>query len=539
MESLTATFSNIVHDPDPSPPFQLPAPVHADFPELCTFRPVSAEYSGSTTVEYLTAIINESLRTGYVPAVFKHATVCPIPKSGDPQLSSNYRPVSLLPICSKILERIVLDQLLAFFNSNNIPYVPANQFAYRSDHSCEDCLTLAVNRWLQALDDDEFCGIVFADLSKAFDRVKHTELLQELHSLGIRDAALTWFSSYLAQRQQAVRVGQHTGKTYSCTRGVPQGSVLGPILFCIYIREAPMAIKHALSQLYADDIAFYLQHSDSSIITARLNQDLKSLDEYLLTKGLLLNPTKTQFLLLHRPSKEIPPLTYLSCRDIHIAPASTAKYLGLVVDQHLSFTAQVEHVCSSATRKVGAFRHARQNLNHFARRLFYCSIIQSTLEYASCAYVHCLSQNLYNKLLSCGRIALKRIFGLDRRTPSELLYKHTQLYTLEQRINFKLYVLVYRSLNSLASPLLQQLFTFRADGPHTAARTRGQVTFALVLPRARTRYGFHSFSYLGADRWNALPPTCRTARSPAEFRSQVKQYLGFPVKRRHRLLGIP
>jgi len=178
-------------------------------------------------------------------------------------------------------------------------------------------------------------------------------------------------------------------------------------------------------------------------------------------------------------------------------------------------------------------------MSHFARRLFYCSIVQSTLEYASCAYVHCLSQHLYNQLLLSSRTALKRIFNLDRRTPTDILYKHTQLYTLEQRINFKTYVLVYRSLHGLASPLLQQMFTLRADGPHTTARTRGQVMLGLVLPVARTRYGLHSFSYLAADRWNALPPVCRTAASPAKFRSHVKQYLGFPVKRRRRLLGIP
>ena len=117
-------------------------------------------------------------------------------------------------------------------------------------------------------------------------------------------------------------------------------------------------------------------------------------------------------------------------------------------------------------------------------------------------------------------------------TPTTLLYSHTNLYALEKRLNFKTYVFVYRCLNGLASPLLRDRFTLRAHGARTAATTRGQVSAALVLPPANTRYGFSAISYLGAARWNTLPPACRMSSSPAEFRSSIKLYLGFPVKRR-------
>ena len=178
-------------------------------------------------------------------------------------------------------------------------------------------------------------------------------------------------------------------------------------------------------------------------------------------------------------------------------------------------------------------------LNHRARRLFYLSIIQSTLEYASSAYINCLSHRSYNQLITASRTSLKRIFALDRRTPTETLYAYTKIYTLEQRLNFKQYVFVFRCLHGLSSPLLSLLFTPRCTGPHSAATTRGQATAALVLPACHSRYGFHSIAYLGADRWNALPPSCRLAESPALFRAHTKSHLGFPVKRQHCLLGNP
>ena len=246
----------------------------------------------------------------------------------------------------------------------------------------------------------------------------------------------------------------------------------------------------------------------------------------------MLNPSKTQFVLLRRPGKELPPGTAVNCRGTSIAPSAYARYLGILVDEHLSFSTQVDAVCATVNRKVGAFVHAKQNISIFGKRLFYLSIIQSTFEFGSTAYIHCLSQTLYDKLLTASRVALKRIFSLDRMTPTTLLYSHTNLYALEKRLNFKTYVFVYRCLNGLASPLLRDRFTLRAHGARTAAITRGQVSAALVLPPANTRYGFSAISYLGAARWNTLPPACRMSSSPAEFRSSIKLYLGFPVKRR-------
>ena len=259
--------------------------------------------------------------------------------------------------------------------------------------------------------------------------------------------------------------------------------------------------------------------------------DADSDTSYMNAKGLLLNPAKTQFILIRKPSVDIPDGVHLVSGNTIIQPSPTVKYLGILVDEHLSFAPQVDHVCKVVHQKVSVFRHGRRNLGKSAKRMFYLSIIQSTLEYASNSYVHSLSSTLYSKLIAASRSALKRIFGLDRITPFDLVLRHSDLYSLEQRFNLKLYCFVFRCLNGLTSPLLASLFSKRSQGSHTHSRTRGQTHSALVLPHARSRFGFYSVAFLGADRWNSLPLECRCASHFAEFVAHRKLYLGFPVRR--------
>ena len=172
------------------------------------------------------------------------------------------------------------------------------------------------------------------DMCKAFDLVRHQELLDELKMLGIGDTALAWFASFLSRRVQRVRVGQELGGARPCTRDVPQGSVPGRLLFCIYTRDAPQCFQHALNQLY-------IRHESIQIITTQVSDDLAALDRYLDREGLVLNPSKTQFVVLRRPGTELPPGTAVNCRGTSIVPSAYARYLGILVDEHLSFSTEV------------------------------------------------------------------------------------------------------------------------------------------------------------------------------------------------------
>ena len=205
--------------------------------------------------------------------------------------------------------------------------------------------------------------------SKAFDRVQHQQLVHELANVGLRGTVLQWFADYLSRRSQQVIVNGEHGETVPCTRGVPQGSLLGPLLFCInfYIRKEPENLKHSMSQLYAGGIAFFIIGLDRSAMLQDLQDDLTALEVHLDRKGLVMNPDKTQFLILQRsrlPAVQLPrPLT---CKGKALTPTSTAKYLGLLIDDLLTFQPQVQKLCNSVFAKDAAFRHGRRNLTNDA-----------------------------------------------------------------------------------------------------------------------------------------------------------------------------
>ena len=180
----------------------------------------------------LSEIFNMSFITGQVPTAFKVSHISPLFKAGDPTIPTNYRPVSLLPIVSRLLEKLVKEQVDKYLEEHQL--LPLTQFAYRTNHSTEDALVLAVDRWLDAKFHRRTTGVIMVDMSKAFDRVRHDILISELHSLGVHGKVLDWFISYLSSRRQKIRVKHQLSSEVLCTRGVPQGSVFGPsCLSCI------------------------------------------------------------------------------------------------------------------------------------------------------------------------------------------------------------------------------------------------------------------------------------------------------------------
>ena len=288
---------------------------------------------------------------GRVPACFKHASVVPIYKKGDRSLATNYRPISLLPSLSKILERLVLTQLrhLVSQNPGNL-ILPPEEFAYRANHSCEDLLAIFVNDWQRALDRGHFVAIALPDLSKAFDSVPHDKLLLELQACGIGGNALEWFHTYLTDRSQAVKVPQQPiGPSYPCTQGVHER--------CLH-----------------------------------------------------LNASKTEFMILHRSPVDLNQHT-LTVGNSTVSPCSSAKYLGLTIDNRLTFSRHIDLLVGKIAGKLKTFQRVRNTLDNRARRSFYISLIQTILLYGSNAFSPSLSITHANRLITISKRAERISFG--------------------------------------------------------------------------------------------------------------------------------
>ena len=235
----------------------------------------------------------------------------------------NYRPVSLLPIISKVLESLVLQQLHDHLDITP-GAIPNEQFAYRRNHSTEDLLTLAINNWQRSMHTGDYTAVLLLDMSKAFDRVHHQTLIDDLHSLKVRRGnALEWFKSYLSHRQQRAEVNGTTSDCRTCTRGVPQGSVIGPTLFSIYTRLFPTLPLRSQCLLYADDTTLYASGKCPPILVSYLEKSFSVVKQHLTGRGLLLNSSKSQVLLIHSRRSHPPPNLSIACGSTVIAPSST------------------------------------------------------------------------------------------------------------------------------------------------------------------------------------------------------------------------
>ena len=298
--------------------------------------------AAETLAPSLCDIFNQSIRTGQVPAAFKSSYVCPLFKAGDPTIPTNYRPVSLLPIVSILLEKLVKEQVIQFLDVNSL--LPPTQFAYRSRHSTEDALILAVDRWQTSKYQRKTTGIVMVDMSKAFDRVRHSLLISELHALGLHGQVLNWFASYLSGRSQKVKCGTQLSAERSCSRGVPQGSVLGPLLFVLYTRGIHDILPPGLShQEFADDIIIDVADSDPEQVAKMLTDGVSRLANWLDSIGLLLNKKNTQVMFV-KPRGLLDVPFSVQCNGETLETISSAKYLGLEIDDDLSWASHLQHV---------------------------------------------------------------------------------------------------------------------------------------------------------------------------------------------------
>ena len=251
--------------------------------------------------------------------------------------------------------------------------------------------------------------------------------------------------------------------------------------------------------------------------------------QHLTDRGLLLNSSKSQVLLIHSRRSHPPPNLSTVCGSTVIAPSDEVKYLGLTFDSTLSFSAHVNSLREDIGKKLGG----RKNLAVQARRQFYLSVVQSKLEYASTACVHCLADNVRDQLLCISKRALRCIFEHDTFTRTSYLLERYHIISLDKRYHTKSIFFVFRCIHNICSSLLSDMFSLRRDCAHTDRVTCGPVISSLSLPIVQTQAGYKSISFLGADRFNALPESLRTNHIPYSFRRELNKFihLGHPVRR--------
>ena len=306
--------------------------------------------------EYITSItylVNLSIKQGTFPNELKLAKVIPIFKSGNEQLINNYRQISVLPFFSKIYEKVMANFLIIFLDANGIlSNFQFFFFYFRHKHSTTHAIITLTEKNSKALDTGKIvCGI-FIDFRKAFDVIPHKTLLKKLYSYGIRGNLYDWFESYLSERSQYVEFQNTQSDTKPITHGVPQGSILGPILFMIDINDFSKASEKLFSILYADDTSVFIEGYEYDKLIEIMNNEMKQVDIWLQANGLVINQEKTHYMVFHTAriktnSNEI------SIRDNIIPRVSSTKFLGLIIDDQLKWIEHIQYIKNKVSKSVG------------------------------------------------------------------------------------------------------------------------------------------------------------------------------------------
>ena len=293
------------------------------------------KYLAEPISESLSLIVNESFLNGIYLDKLKPAKVVALHKKGASDNPTNYRPISLLSVFSKIIGKLVHKRLYDFLELSDV--IHPLQFGFRKKHSTAHALISLTEKIKKTIDDGNYVCGVFIDLKKAFDTVNHDILLKKLEHYGIRSVPLEWFRSYLTNRKQYVSVCGNTSETLEITCGVPQGSVLGPLLFLLYINDLPSVSRKLTFFLFADDTNIYCESSDVVDIQKTVNKELRNVREWLEANRLALNIEKTNFVIFYSPRNKPDMNFVLKFGRKKIIQETCVKFLGLLLDSHLSW----------------------------------------------------------------------------------------------------------------------------------------------------------------------------------------------------------
>ena len=464
-------------------------------------------------------IFNKSFSQGKLPEDWKSARVTPLFKQGDRDDVNNYRPISVIPVVVKVLERIVYEQLNAYLEEHDI--LCKHQSGFRAIHSTVTALLEATDSWAYNIDIGKINAVIFLDLKKAFDTVDHEILLSKLDSYGISGNSLKWFQSYLENRMQQCSVGGSLSDSRLLTCGVPQGTILGPLLFLLYMNDLPNCLSHCEPRMYADDT--HLTYADNNVgsIESCLSEDLLNVHTWLNANKLTLNMTKTEFMLIGSGQRlnTIAVSPSLLMNGTRVKQVASTKSLGITIDDKLSWNNHIEKLTKKIASGIGAMKRVRHLVPTATLHLIYQVLIQPHFDYCSSVWGTC-GVTLKDKLQKLQNRAARVLTFSNYDVHAGQLLEILGWKNLHRQRNIQKAIMVFKCLHGLAPDYLISKFSDR-NISYNLRDSENKLNVRLP----RTNYFKNSFTYSGATLWNRLPYEVRCAESLRSFKRDINKAL--------------
>ena len=461
-------------------------------------------------------ICKRSIKVGSFPDQMKIAKITPLFKSGEYDIVSNYRPISVLPVFSKLLERIMYNRVYSHITKHLLLY--EKQFGFQKQCSTEHAILQLTKEIYESFDQKKFTLGVFVDLSKAFDTVNHEILISKLSYYGIKSTYINWFKSYLTNRKQYITCKDLNSKTQYITCGVPQGSILGPLLFLLYVNDLKNVSQILKPIMFADDTNFFYTHKNIKNLFETVNKELKSVQTWFNANKLSLNISKTKYSFFHSKaySNLIPlQLPALKINNMIIKRETTMKFLGILLDENLSWKQHINYIEKKISKNNGILYKSRYFLNEKCSKMLYFAFIHSYLNYGNITWGSTTKTNL-TLLLRRQKHAARTIYFKDKFTHSKPLMVSLNALNIYQLNIYQTLLFMYKIKNNITLPVFQPSFT----EVNSKYNTKSSNIF--YKPFCNTKHAQYAITYRGPYLWNSIIDKKLQNNSLEVFKNTVK-----------------
>ena len=465
-------------------------------------------------VKPLTWLINESIRTNTFPEKMKQANITPLFKKKDKLNKDNYRSVNLLPILSKIFERILFNQIYESTEKMFHKYLSG----FRKRFSCQDILIRMTEDWRELLDKGQTIGVIAIDLSKAFDCMPHGLLLAKLNAYGFDSDSCELMKSYINKRKQRVKIGDTFSDWVHNIKGVPQGSILGPLLFNLFINDLLYFDFKSKIYNYADDNTLSCSNNDMSIVKNHLLSDCQLAMKWFEVNSMKANASKFQLMFLKRNPQNPVENETIKIGDSEIKASRSINILGVEIDKDLKFNLHIDEICGQTSKQINALKRIRHYLTKESKMTIYNSYINSNFNYCSVVWMF-LNKSNSDKLERTNKRALRFSTNKDSSSYETICEEEKQLNVYRKCVKSTA-IMMYKVRKGTAPSYVTELFNLQQS--HYEMRDNDK----FVLPNYNTiSYGKSSLRYFGAKLWNNIPVDIKSSSSLSTFKSSVNKWL--------------